>query len=78
MKLIRQLFRYIRDGFKNIWNNLFMSLSSVITLTLTLSLCALFVLFAYNTRNLQNKSKVKLKFLLNFQRMQQKNKLQQH
>jgi len=48
MKL-RQLKRNIRDGFKNTWNHLFMSISSVVTLTITLSLCAGFVLFAANT-----------------------------
>ena len=66
MKLIRQLFRYIRDGFKNIWNNLFMSLSSVITLTLTLSLCALFVLFAYNTRNFTEQVESEIKIFVEF------------
>jgi len=48
----RQLIRCIRDGFKNIWNHLFMSISSILTLTITLSLCALFVLFAENTSSL--------------------------
>ncbi|MCL1950920.1 MAG: permease-like cell division protein FtsX [Turicibacter sp.] len=49
MKL-RQFQRNVRDGFKNTWNHLFMSLSSVITLTITLSLCAGFLLFAANTQ----------------------------
>ena len=48
MKL-RQLKRNVRDGFKNTWNHLFMSISSVITLTITLSLCAGFIVFAANT-----------------------------
>ena len=66
MKLIRQFFRYIRDGFKNIWNNLFMSLSSVITLTLTLSLCSLFVLFAHNTSNFTEQVESEIKIFVEF------------
>lgn len=49
MRLNRQYIRYIRDGFKNIWNNIFMSISSVLTLTITLSLCAAVMLLADNT-----------------------------
>ena len=45
----RQLFRYARDGFKNVCNHIFMSFSSVLTLIITLSFCSLFVLFAANT-----------------------------
>lgn len=64
--LIRQLFRYIRDGLTNIWRNLFMSLSSVFTLTITLSLCSLFVLFAHNsnefTEQLENEIKIFVEF----------------
>lgn len=48
MKL-RQLKRNVRDGFRNTWNHLFMSISSVVTLTITLSLVAGFILFAANT-----------------------------
>lgn len=66
MKLIRQLFRYIRDGFKNIWNNLFMSISSIITLTLTLSLCSLFVLFANNTNNFTQQVENEIKIFVEF------------
>lgn len=66
MMLIRQLFRYIRDGLTNIWRNLFMSLSSVFTLTITLSLCSLFVLFAHNsnefTEQLENEIKIFVEF----------------
>lgn len=66
MKLIRQIFRYIRDGLKNIWRNLFMSISSIFTLTITLSLCALFVLFAHNsnefTEQLENEIKIFVEF----------------
>ena len=66
MMLIRQLFRYIRDGLKNIWRNLFMSISSIFTLTITLSLCSLFVLFAHNsnefTEQLENEIKIFVEF----------------
>ena len=66
MMLIRQLFRYIRDGLKNIWRNLFMSISSIFTLTITLSLCSLFVLFAHNsnefTEHLENEIKIFVEF----------------
>ena len=62
LKGLRQILRYIRDGFKNIWNHLFMSISSIVTLTITLSLCAVFVLFAENTNQLtrQVESEVKI------------------
>ena len=66
MVIIRQFFRYIRDGFKNIWNDLFMSLSSVITLTLTLSLCALFVLFAQNTSDFTQQVEGEIKIFAEF------------
>ncbi len=49
MRAIRQFFRYIRNGLKNIKSNFFMTISSIFTLTITLSLCSLFVLFAFNT-----------------------------
>lgn len=66
MMLIRQLFRYIRDGLTNIWRNLFMSISSIFTLTITLSLCSLFVLFAHNsnefTEQLENEIKIFVEF----------------
>ena len=66
MMLIRQLFRYIRDGLKIIWRNLFMSISSIFTLTITLSLCSLFVLFAHNsnefTEQLENEIKIFVEF----------------
>jgi len=66
MKLIRQFFRFIRDGLKNIWNNLFMSLSSVFTLTITLSLCALFVLFAHNTSEFTQQLESEIKIFVEF------------
>ena len=44
-----QLLIYARDGFKNVCNHVFMSLSSIVTLVIMLSFCALFVLFAENT-----------------------------
>ncbi len=65
-KFFRQLSRFTRDGFKSIYNNLFMSFSSVITLSITLSLCSMFVLFAYNTngftRQVENEIKVFVEF----------------
>jgi len=65
MKL-RQFRRNVRDGFKNTWNHLFMSISSVITLTITLSLCAGFVLFAVNTnlftRNIEGEVRIFVQF----------------
>ena len=60
------IFRYIRDGFKNIWNNLFMSISSIFTLTITLSLCSLFVLFAYNTKNFTEQVENEIKIFIEF------------
>ena len=66
MKIIRQIFRYIRDGFKNIWNNLFMSISSIVTLTITLSLCSFFVLFAYNTKNFTEQVENEIKIFIEF------------
>ncbi|HAX72495.1 MAG TPA: ABC transporter permease [Firmicutes bacterium] len=70
MKLIRtffrQLSRFIRDGFKSIYQNLFMSVSSVITLTITLSLCAVFVLFAYNTREFTTQLESEIKIFVEF------------
>ncbi|MCL2559826.1 MAG: ABC transporter permease [Turicibacter sp.] len=40
---------YARDGFKNVCNHIFMSFSSVLTLIITLSLCAVFLMFVSNT-----------------------------
>ena len=62
----RQAIRCIRDGFKNIWNHLFMSISSVLTLTITLSLCALFVLFAENTNQLTRQIESEVKIFAEF------------
>ena len=44
-----KLFIYIRDGFKNVGNHVFMSFSSILTLIITLCLCAIFILFVENT-----------------------------
>ena len=52
LRPIRQLFRYIRDGLKSIYHHLFMAMSSVITLVITLSLVSAFILFAINTSDL--------------------------
>ena len=62
----RQAIRCIRDGFKNIWNHLFMSISSILTLTITLSLCALFVLFAENTNQLTRQIESEVKIFAEF------------
>ena len=67
MRRSRQLVRYIRDGFRNICSNLFMSVSSVLTLTITLSLCALFVLFAENTNQLTRQVESEVKILVGFE-----------
>ncbi|MGL4337194.1 MAG: permease-like cell division protein FtsX [Turicibacter sp.] len=67
-KFFRQLSRFIRDGFKSIYSNLFMSLSSVLTLTITLSLCSLFVLFAYNTREFTEQLESEIKIFVEFTR----------
>lgn len=66
MKLLRQFFRYIRNGFKNIGSNLFMTISSVFTLTITLSLCSLFVLFACNTDELTTQIENEIKIFAEF------------
>lgn len=68
MKLIRQLFRYIRDGFRNIWSNLFMSISSIVTLSLTLTICSLFVLFAHNTSNFTEQLENEIKIFVEFEK----------
>lgn len=51
-KPFRQVYRYIRDGLKSIYHHLFMAISSVMTLMITLSLVTTFVLFAQNTSGL--------------------------
>ena len=63
---LRQVIRWIRDGFKNIWNHLFMSISSILTLTITLSLCALFVIFAENTNQLTRQIESEVKIFAEF------------
>lgn len=50
LKRIRLVGRYLRDGAKNVGRHLFMTVSSVLTLALTLGLTALFVMFAYNAQ----------------------------
>lgn len=49
MKSNRRFLIYARDGFKNVCNHVFMSFSSVLTLVITLSLCAVFIVFVTNT-----------------------------
>ena len=49
MKSSGRFLIYARDGFKNVCNHIFMSFSSVLTLIITLSLCAVFIMFVNNT-----------------------------
>ncbi|MCL1989888.1 MAG: hypothetical protein FWG67_03260 [Defluviitaleaceae bacterium] len=49
MKSKFQFYIYARDGFKNVCNHIFMSFSSVLTLIITLSLCAVVFMFVVNT-----------------------------
>ena len=51
MKSKFQFHIYARDGFKNVCNHIFMSFSSVLTLIITLSLCAIVVLFVVNANS---------------------------
>ena len=66
MRAIRQFFRYIRNGLKNIKSNFFMTISSIFTLTITLSLCSLFVLFAFNTDELTTQVENEIKIFAEF------------
>jgi len=53
-----QLLLFTRDGFKNVLNHIFMSFSSILTLIITLSLCAAAMMFVENanivTRNVES------------------------
>ena len=53
-----QLLLFTRDGFKNVLNHIFMSFSSILTLIITLSLCAAVMIFVENaniiTRNVES------------------------
>ena len=51
MKSKFQFHIYARDGFKNVCNHVFMSFSSILTLVITLSLCAVVVMFVVNTNS---------------------------
>ena len=51
MKSKFQFHIYARDGFKNVCNHVFMSFSSILTLIITLSLCAVVVMFVVNTNS---------------------------
>jgi cell division transport system permease protein len=57
---------YARDGFKNVCNHIFMSFSSVLTLVITLSLCAVFIMFVNNTnrftRDIENQVILRAEF----------------
>ena len=51
MKSKFQFYIYARDGFKNVCNHIFMSFSSILTLIITLSLCAVVFMFVVNTNS---------------------------
>ena len=51
MKSKFQLYIYARDGFKNVCSHVFMSFSSILTLIITLSLCAVVFMFVVNTNS---------------------------
>ena len=59
---------YARDGFKNVCNHIFMSFSSILTLIITLSLCAVFIMFVNNTnrftRDIESQVAIRVEFRL--------------
>ena len=61
MRPFRQFSRYIRDGLKSIYHHLFMAMSSVVTLMITLSLVSAFILFALNTNDLTQQLESEIK-----------------
>lgn len=68
MKIINLLFRpfrqgcrHLRDGLKSIYHHLFMAMSSVVTLTITLALVSAFILFALNTNDLTQQLESEIK-----------------
>lgn len=58
---------YARDGFKNVTNHIFMSFSSVLTLIITLSLCAIVFLFVENTNSITRDFESQVTLLLEFE-----------
>lgn len=66
MKSKFQFHIYARDGFKNVCNHVFMSFSSILTLIITLSLCAVVFMFVVNTnsftRDIENQITILVEF----------------
>jgi len=67
MKSKFQFHIYARDGFKNVCNHVFMSFSSVLTLIITLSLCAVVVLFVVNTNSFTRDIESQITMLAEFE-----------
>jgi len=66
MKSKFQFHIYARDGFKNVCNHVVMSFSSILTLIITLSLCAVVFMFVVNTnsftRDIENQITILVEF----------------
>jgi len=67
MKSRFQFHIYARDGFKNVCNHVFMSFSSVLTLIITLSLCAVVVMFVVNTNSFTRDIESQITLMVEFQ-----------
>jgi len=67
MKSKFQFHIYARDGFKNVCNHVFMSFSSVLTLIITLSLCAVVVMFVVNTNSFTTDIESQITLMVEFQ-----------
>lgn len=68
LKPFRQCFRYVRDGLKNVYHHLFMAISSMITLMITLSLVTTFILFAQNTQDLTRQLEGEIKVFVELEK----------
>ena len=62
-----QLLLYTRDGFKNVCNHVFMSFSSILTLIITLSLCAVGIMFVENTNQITRNVESQVTLIAEFQ-----------
>lgn len=60
--------RYLRDGLKSVYHHLFMAMSSVVTLMITLSLVSAFILFALNTNDLTQQLESEIKVFVEIDR----------
>jgi len=67
MKSKFQFHIYARDGFKNVCNHVFMSFSSVLTLIITLSLCAVVFMFVENTNSFTHDIESQVTILAEFE-----------